>query len=311
MEKIRDGGRTALLCLMAVSLVMLAMACGDSTERPQVGDVATPVGADTAGDGVVAPEESDGSLDQYTAAVDGDRALPGWEALLAGEFDDADVLSVVGSGRAERRNDRGELWVAVATEGFDYGVTGVELHDLLAEVTELLVFHGMKSENIETMSAIVVNKADKGESRFAGSGLLRVYLHHPDLATSVAAGIYSRYVDGEVALLTFTFMVDDLFDLEREARGRAVAQMEARARKLASGSGKRLGRLLALSEPPLGERVELWALRDRFGLTSEFVASSGMHMWEPNSKAVSDVPVNFGKTEHEVQVQGVYELLER
>ena len=56
-----------------------------------------------------------------------------------------------------------------------------------------------------------------------------------------------------VGLLWFDLMVEDRFDLEREARGRAFADMEANVHQLAVEAGKNLGRLLVLSETPFGE----------------------------------------------------------
>ena len=305
MGKVLGHGWLMGFCSALAVMALVTLGCGDATELPQPDEPASEVVLMNEPAATLVHVGA-GEVISEVAAV----AVPEWERLLRWDVGQANVLRAVGTGVAERRNDRVEMWVGVHTEGADYEMTGVELQELMAGVAGILESHGVAPEDIEIFR-MLVRRVTAPTPRWVGSGLLRVYSDNPGVVSNVGAVIEAHYVDGAVDFLRFGFLVSDRFDLEREARGRAFADMEANARQLAAESGKSLGRLLVLSEPPFGEDGGRWDVGNGSGLNLDFVGYAGMPDWDGGVQGWSEVPVYFGKTEHEVEVQGVYLLLER
>ena len=221
-----------------------------------------------------------------------------------------DVVRVVGYGDAEASNDTGTISLNVEVRGHDYGDVGKSLHELLEAVARVMEVSGVAGAGIETMNASVRKEYEGRRDGlgnweevfigYRGYGTLGARVDDVAVVSKVIGAVYETYDDATVTVGGFRFYLEDDSVVEREAREEAVTHMRLKAEQLAYFSGRTLGRLVSISDPPN-------IAGNSYGYIEGFIEAAGSESWS-SSIGSREAPLSFGKSSRGVVVEGVFVL---
>jgi hypothetical protein len=207
------------------------------------------------------------------------------------------VITVVGQGSARVAPDVAQVSVGADTVADTVDAAVKESNAKMDAILKALKAQGLADKDIQTSNySITVDQsggvprpegiASQGKPQYRVSNMVTATIH--DL-TKVGSVLDAVVAAGENSIWGVSFSVDDSKAALTEARGKAVADAEARAKELAGLAGVELGPIVSMSEV-VGGSVYPMAIAERaFG-------------------GSSDVSISPGEVEVAYQLQVVFEL---